>query len=676
MSAIRGVVDSNGWYVKSLPQGEPWPLDSRLAPLFAEAKVDTLPGALKYASDKFSSKECMATRKLLERKKEENQGKVFEKLKLGEYSWKTYTDVQNEAESIGSWMNGMNYKHGDRIAIFAETRSEWFTTAMGCLQQRISVCTIYTNLSDSGVSHALNETEVPIVFTSFDLLPRLTRMLVGCPKVKKIVVFEDQLAGIGDVSKIPNSIEVMPYSKISSKEHFDQKSLSVKPDPEDIAIIMYTSGSTGTPKGVELSHRNILASVIAYSVQMNLTTDDRFLSFLPLAHIMELATEVALISLGVTIYYSSPHTLTSNSPKIMSGTKGDAKLAKPTVMNAVPLLLDRIIKGVTQAVEKQGWLKSTIFSSLVAYKFWLDYIPFTSSVLNYFIFQKVKDELGGELKRVVVGGAPLSPQTHNTFRAIFGVSLQIGYGSTETASCATGMNEDDYNTGHCGGPCLNVFLRLDNWEEGNYRVTDIPYPRGEIIIGGPCVAKRYFKLEEETNKAFFEKDGQRWFRTGDIGEIDQYGCIRIIDRKKDLVKLKHGEYISLGNAESILKTINVVDNMCIFADSSRDKIVAVVVPVMEVLKKIAADVGVDRPDVTFEQLCEEPKVNAAVLKELQLHGRRCGLSRWEIPAAVHLANELWTPDNGLVTAALKLRRKQLDQQYRSMVVNMYSRLED
>lgn len=676
MSAVRGVLDANDWYVKSLPENVPWPLDSGLAPIFSDAKVETLPGALKFASAKYAEKECMATRKLIERQKEEVKGKVFEKLKLGEYSWKTYSEVQKSAEAIGSSLNAMNFKYGDRIAIFAETRNEWFTAAMGALQQRVSVCTVYTTLSDSGIVHALNETEVKLVFTSHELLGRFSRLLNQCPCIKTVVVFEDQLEGVGDTSKFPKSVSVVPYSEISRVDRIKSFSMNVQPDPEDIAIIMYTSGSTGTPKGVELTHRNILASVVAYSVQMNVGLEDRYLAFLPLAHIMELATEVALISLGVTIYYSSVHTLTSNSPKVMAGTKGDAKVAKPTLMNAVPLLLDRIIKGVTQAVEKQGWVKTMMFSSLVYYKFWLDYIPFTSTILDLLVFQKVKNELGGQLKRVVVGGAPLSPQTHDTFRAIFGVTLQVGYGCTETASCATGMNEDDYKTGHSGGPCLNVLLRLENWEEGNYRVTDKPYPRGEIIVGGVCVAKGYFKLPGESERAFFEKDGQHWFRTGDIGEIDNAGCIRIIDRKKDLVKLRHGEYISLGNAESVLKTLNVVDNMCIFADSTRDNVVAVVVPVTDVLRKIASGVGITDENISLEQLCEDERVKGAVLKELQMHGKRCSLSRWEIPAAVYLAKELWTPDTGLVTAALKLRRKQLNQQYQSMVLDMYSRLND
>ncbi|XP_063587515.1 long-chain-fatty-acid--CoA ligase 4-like [Penaeus indicus] len=671
---IRGTKTEDGWYVKAKPNGEPYPLDSRLAPLFREAGVTTLSGALQYGASTHGSKPCMATRQILRREREETNGKMFEKLQLGEYTWLTYSEVQEKAVSVGLGVRQRGLKPLDRVVIFAETRAEWLMSAMGCLQHRISVVTLYTTLTDDGVAHGINETGVPFVFTSYDLLPRVTRLLSKCPKVKTVVVMEDQIEGLGDTSKFPANVSLVPFKELVTRDASWDRIDTPTPQADDTAIIMYTSGSTGTPKGVELSHTNILTSVIAYSVQMNVGPGDRFLAFLPLAHIMELASEIALISLGATILYSSPLTLTSTSPKVMRGTDGDAKVAKPTVMNAVPLVLDRIIKGVSQKVEQQGWVKSFIFNEAVRYKFWLEYIPFTSYFMDYFIFRRVQEELGGELKRLVVGGAPLSPQTHDTMRAIFGVSIQVGYGSTESASCITGMDEDDVNTGHCGGPNLGVLMKLVDWEEGNYKVSDKPYPRGEIVVGGPVVAKGYFNLPEENKAAFYQENGINWFRTGDIGEINALGALKIIDRKKDLVKLKHGEYVSLGNAESKLKTLSNVENICVFADSTKDKTVAVVVPSADRLRKVAESVGVGG-EVSTEDLCHHDKVKEALLKELQSHGKKCGLTRWEVPAAIYLTLEPWTPDTGLVTAALKLRRKQLCMHYENSVHDMYSRLD-
>ncbi|MCL4148175.1 UNVERIFIED_CONTAM: hypothetical protein GTU68_054373 [Idotea baltica] len=673
--SVRGVYTKEGWLVKATKDGKPYPLNSRLKPLFDSANVVTLCGAFDYGASKYGNKPCMGTRELIERKRIRKDGKTLEKLHLGEYTWRTYKEVKDSSDTIGWALRSLGIKPGGRIAIFAETRAEWFITAIGALKQNITVCTLYTTLSDEGLTHAINETEVDLVVTSFDLFSRLKNNLPRCPFVNTIVVLEDQLEPVS-TEGISSDIKIKNFSELISD--INAKESKQRPPPtngDDVAIIMYTSGSTGTPKGVELSHTNILTSVIGYSVQMNVGPDDRYLAYLPLAHIMELATEVALVSLGATILYSSPHTLTSNSPKILEGKIGDAKIAKPTVMNSVPLVLDRIIKGISTAVEKQGWLKSLVFNSIVRYKFWIEYIPFSTSVLDYLIFNKVKEELGGQLKRLVVGGAPVTPHTHDTMRAIFGCSLQVGYGSTETASSITGMDEDDTITGQVGGPNLSVLVKLQSWEEGGYLVTDLPFPRGEIIVGGPCVAKGYFKQNQETVGAFFEEDGQRWFRSGDIGELNNLGVLKIIDRKKDLVKLKHGEYVSLGNAESKLKTLPFVDNICVFADSTQDKTVAVIVPTIPKLFEISKQVGITDEGVTIEELCADEKVRGSILLDLQKHGRKHGLTRWEIPAAVHLTHDVWTPDSGLVTAALKLRRKQLGQHYQNMVREMYSRLD-
>lgn len=673
MGPVRSVRRGDGWYVKALPDGQPCPLDSGLAPIFRESGVTTLPAALKYSASKYGSKPCMATRKLIRRETTVKNGKKFEKLQLGEYTWQSYTEMQNLAVATGIGIKAHGVLPGERIVMFAETRAEWFVAAMGCLQQRITIATLYTTLSDAGVVHGINETEAAVVFTSYEMLPRMSKLLPECPGVKTVIVMEDQLEGVGDTKNFPKDLTLIPFMELlQPPENFIVSVCT--PEPEDVAILMYTSGSTGNPKGVELTHTNILTSVIGYSVQMDVDPDDRYLAFLPLAHIMEFATEISLVCLGASIFYSSPQTMSSAGPKIMQGTEGDAKTAQPTVMNTVPLVLDRIIKGISAKVEKQGWLKATMFNKAVKNKKRLANIPFTSYVLDRMMFNRVKAELGGHLRRILCGGAPLSPETHKIIKAIFGVTLQVGYASTETASSTTGMDMDDDLIGHCGAPILGVMMRLVDWEEGNYKITDTPRPRGEIIVAGPSVCKGYFKLPEENEETFVDEFGQRCFRTGDIGEIDETGAIRIIDRKKDLVKLKHGEYVSLGNAESKLKTLPFVENICCFADSTKGSTVAVIVPAPDRLRKLASGMGISQAD--FDQnLCTDERVKELVLQNINEHGKKNGLNRWEIPADVSLSLDQWTPDSGLVTAALKIRRKQIGNYYQTMILDMYSRID-
>ncbi|KAF2347956.1 AMP-dependent synthetase/ligase [Trinorchestia longiramus] len=645
---------------------------------FRAAGVRTVSDVLRYSSQKYFQKDCLGTRQIVLRHIVQSQGKPVEKLELADYRWLSYKQVYEMSQAIGVGLRDLGYKFGDRIALFAETRAEWLIAAGGILQHRVAVCTVYTTLSDSGVVHALNETEVPLIFTTYELLPRIIKLLPQCPKVKTLVIMEDQLEGIGNTDALPDHVEAIPFQNLIKRGFLSSCEDTPVPQVDDTAIIMYTSGSTGVPKGVELSHGNIMSFLTAYFCRIPATSESRYLAFLPLAHVLELVTELALLIRGIQIFYSSPATLTSSSLKVMPGTEGDAKIAKPTVMTCVPLVLDKVIKSISQKVEQGGWLKSFIFKKLVNYKIWFENVPFTSAIMDFLVFRKIKVELGGELKTLVVGGAPLSVQTQQLFQTMFGCDIQVGYGSTETSACVSVMRAGDSRLGHVGPPNDGVLLKLRDWEEGGYRVTDKPNPRGEVVIGGPSVAKGYFKRPEETVANFFEENGVRCFCTGDIGEIDEYGCLKIIDRLKDLVKMKHGEYVSLGSVESTLKTMPLIDNVCVFADVLPDHVVAVVVPVPEVLLKIGkqeAATSLTNPSLdNMAHLYTNRHINKVVLSMIQDHGKSCDLSKWEIPAAVYLTSDCWNPESGLVTAALKLRRKQLLQRYQDQVKVMYEEL--
>ncbi|KAK7083826.1 Long-chain-fatty-acid--CoA ligase 4 [Halocaridina rubra] len=636
-----------------------------------KADATTLPQLLKYATDKHGDAHCLGTRQMIARERKVENGKKLEKLKFGDYNYLTYVDVQDMVVNFskGLYSNGM--RSGDRIAMFAETRAEWFVAALGCLRHNVAVVTIYTNLADDSIVDCINETEVSFVVTSYDILPRLMKIIPRCPNVSQIIVIEDQLEGVGSVQS--DGIIITPFKEVLSMGESCEDYSHTAPAEEDIAIIMYTSGSTSHPKGVQLTHVNIMWAIKAYLVQADLTLGDRYLAYLPLAHVMELGTELAMLALNVTIAYSSPMTITSTSPKIMKGTLGDAKVAQPTCMSAVPLILERIIKGVTKVIEDQGYLKAKIFSEALKFKQRQDRPSFSSRVLDAIIFNRIKEELGGQLRMLVVGGAPLSPETHNKFRAIFGCTIQVGYGATETAASATSMDSDDPRTGHCGPPNLGVLIQLKDWEEGGYLSTDKPYPRGEIIVGGPMISKGYFKLPAETEESFYEEDGVRWFRTGDVGEFDDTGVLHVIDRKKDLVKLNNGEYVSLGNVESTLKTHPLIESLCTYAYSGATAVVGIVVPVVDRLLKLGVSLGYTE-DANVKDLCCDEKVTNAVLQEIQAHGKKRGLGRWDIPSAIFLSSESWTPESGLVTAALKIRRKNVKEHFNSAIEKMYNSL--
>jgi len=193
----------------------------------------------------------------------------------------------------------------------------------------------------------------------------------------------------------------------------------------------------------------------------------------------------------------------------------------------------------------------------------------------------------------------------------------------------------------------------------------------KILIGGPNITMGYYKNPEKTAEEFFERDGKRWFRSGDIGEIHPDGCMRIIDRKKDLVKLQGGEYVSFGKVESELKLIDVVENICVYGDSYKSYAVALISPDAKELVKLGAKLGKEGKD--FKDLCNDKDIEKAVEKMVMEQGKRGNLARFEIPAKVKLVPDVWLPDSGLVTAAYKLKRKPIQDHYQTEIDSMYGK---
>lgn len=645
--------------------GSPGPMHVTLE----REKVQTLEGVLLWVSKVHGDKKCLGTRQILAEEDEvQPNGRIFKKYKMGEYSWKSYVDVERLAASFSRGLveNGLTFRKN--IVIFAETRAEWMIAAHACFKQNLTVVTIYTTLGDEAVAHGINETEVDTVITSHELLPKFKKLLQMVPDVKNIIYMEDQLKPT-ETDGYKAGVRLIPFSDII-KIGNTSKALTVSPKAEDTAIIMYTSGSTGVPKGVLLSHKNIMATLKGFCDAVVIKSDDIFLGFLPLAHVFELLAESVCLLTGVPIGYSSPLTMIDSSSKIQRGSKGDASVLHPTCLTAVPLILDRISKGINEKVRRSGLFRQAIFNFAYEYKLKWTKRGYETPLFDKYIFGAAKQVLGGRVRLILSGGAPLSPDTHTQVKLCLCVSVIQGYGLTETCSCATVMDTYDRSTGRVGAPTTVCDIRLENWEEAGYRVTDVPHPRGEIVIGGDNVSAGYYKLPEKTKEDFFQEEGRQWFRTGDIGEVHPDGSIKIIDRKKDLVKLQLGEYVSLGKVEAELKTCPVVENICVYGDPNKTYTVALVVPNNHILEEIAANIGITGK--SFEELCNNTLVEKAVLQELVEQAKKCNLQRFEIPGAVKLCPEQWSPDMGLVTAAFKLKRKAVQERYQHEINRMYA----
>ncbi|VAI31116.1 unnamed protein product [Triticum turgidum subsp. durum] len=635
----------------------------------------TMAALFEMASKKYTQHRCLGTRKLISSEFiEAADGRKFEKLHLGEYQWNSYAEAFKRACNFASGLIKMGHQLDSRAAIFSDTRAEWIIAAQGCFRQNLTVVTIYASLGEDALVHSLNETQVSTLICDSKQLKKLPAVSSKLHSLKHVIYIEDEPVEADTLNQLKHltTLSFNAVEELGKTSHADAR----LPSSTDTAVIMYTSGSTGL-QGVMITHGNMVATIAAVrTIIPNLGTSDVYLAYLPLAHVFELAAESVMLASGVAIGYGSALTMTDASNKIKKGTKGDVSVLKPTLMISVPAILDRIRDAVFKKVAEKGGITKKLFD--VAYKRNLGAIEgsWTGSwaperfIWNSIIFKPIRAMLGGHIRFILCGGAPLSSETQRFINICLGVPVGQGYGLTETCAGAAFSEWDDISVGRVGPPLPCCYVKLISWEEGGYRISDSPMPRGEVVIGGHSITKGYFNNEAKTNEVYkVDERGIRWFYTGDIGQFHPDGCVEIIDRKKDIVKLQHGEYVSLGKVESALQTSNYVDNIMVYADPFHSYCVALVVPPHQALEKWAQNSGISYKDI--EELCHNDQAIKEVQQSLSKAAKAARLEKFEIPAKIILLPEPWTPESGLVTAALKLKREQLKAKFKDDLNKLY-----
>ena len=597
-----------------------------------ELKTTPIPGVatvydiVQHGVKKFAKHDALGKRPLLERHYEDVGGKEVEKLTYAnEYTWITYAAFGEVIAALGAGMVGMaKLKPNDCVIIYAETQREWMLAAQAAFTQGLTVVTVYATLGEEGLIHGTSQTKSKVIVVDAKLLKNVASSIKkdksGMKSCTTVVYIPDPVqkpdpkmesavqAALDTLTKA--GIKVVEFEEVveaGKKEPLPH----TPPKPDDTAVVMYTSGTTGMPKGVKISHANIVAGAAGLSDRLkgaHITLEDgvneTYCAYLPLAHIMELICESSLYCMGARVGFGSPHTLTPTGVKLKFGTcEGDAAVLKPTVMVFAPAVLDKVYAGLNAKIKASSPAIQKLFAAGMA----AGEANFANGVVgapwfyNKVVFKKVQALLGGRLKFAGTGSAPLAPKAQMFVQTAFNCPVRQGYGLTETCGASCTQNACDNTSSVVGPPTASTVIKLVDWPEGNYLLSDankpeIGMPRGEILIGGPMVCQGYLvdpaKPDAEVvkkNKEEFsgpDANGIRWFHTGDVGQITPDGVVQIIDRKKDLVKLQQGEYVSLSKVENVMKECPLVELPLCYARSTESFCVALVCPSAVALKAL------------------------------------------------------------------------------------------
>lgn len=583
-----------------------------------------------------------------------------------DYQWVSYEEAETMGTEIGSALIelGENYGQSTFIGIYAINSVEWMTTALACHFHSMIYVPLYDTLGEPAIVHIINQTSLKTVFVDKpENVLLLLKLAKQVPTLKRVVLTKklpnDKNTDIRNKAKELN-IEVMTFNEL--RELGRAKPIPHHPPkPEDLFEICYTSGTTGLPKGAMLTNRNIVclcqsATEFFEPLFVDLET---LISYLPLAHCYEQTVELYCLCSGFKIgYYLGD----------VRELADDLGRLKPTLLPCVPRLLNRIYDNIRAQLDQKNAISKFLFRQ--AYKAKgreVEQHRMSRHIIwDRIIMKRIQSRLGGRVKLVVSGAAPLSPTILQYLKRVCGAYVVEGYGQTECCGIAACQNIGDSSAGNIGVPLSCNMIKLVDVPDMQYFAKD---DVGEICIKGANVFKGYFRDEERTREAL---DAEGWLHTGDIARWAKTGQIEIIDRKKHIFKLAQGEYVAPERIENIYIQSKYIAQVFVYGNGFKSYTVAIAVLDEEVLKKYAKDNNIPW---NMTELCQNKDIKKLIMDDLKQLEKANGLKGFECAKDVYLHPEQFTVENNLLTPTMKTKRPELGKYFEKQIEDMYKNID-
>jgi long-chain acyl-CoA synthetase len=560
-------------------------------------------------------------------------------------------DWFDRVRDLSLGLDALGVRRGDRVVIMSESRPEWLVADLAILTRGAITVPIYSTLAGPQAKYILEDSGARVAFVSTpEQLEKLQRVRHEVPSLEAIVTFDPAPSASPTVLTL-EAVAERGHARLTAEwgvgREFRDRTREIR--PADLATIIYTSGTTGTPKGVMLSHANLLSNVFAGHTVVAVGDDDVSLSFLPLSHSFERLVSYVYLAFGVTIVFA----------EAIDTVGRDLPIVRPTVMTAVPRVYEKFRGRILEKGQALPQPRRTLFDwgvKVAAARGRAGaparriggLLALESAVADRLVFSKIRQSVGGRLRCLVSGSAPLPVDVAQFFAGI-GLPITEGYGLTETSPIVTANPMGMPRIGTVGPPIPGVEVRIAG--------------DGEVLVRGPNVMMGYYNKPADTAEAI--KDG--WFHTGDIGTLDADGYLTITDRKKDLLVTSGGKKIAPQPIEAVLKRSPLIAEAVVLGDRRRFAS-ALIVPDFAALERRLQDLG--RPPAERDDLIARADVIA--LYDEVIEALNQDLSQFERIKKVRLLPREFTIEAGELTPTLKVRRRIVEERWRAEIDELYA----